>query len=489
MIKKFIYFIIICLITLVSVMIWNMNHYVSKQMHFPITDKVEINKELAIRHLSEAINFKTISNVNHENIDAISFLSFQKFLRRNYPLTFSQLTERIFSGYSILLKWEGINENPHNPILLMAHMDVVPAEELDKWSEDPFSGLDKDNYIWGRGTIDDKSSLISILESIEYLLSIDYKPIRDIYISFGHDEENTGVNGNFIIADSLKNDGIYFDMVLDEGSIISNGIIKGADRPVAVVGVAEKGYVSIQLTCTFNSGHSSMPENTTTIGKLSKAIARLERYQMKSSLISPIRNFFSYLGPELQVRDRFIFSNIYLLSSSIINELEKESVTAAMVRTTTAPTLINSGLKSNILPSEAKAVVNFRIRQGDNIKKVKKHVVEVINDSDIKVNILSNELSSEPSKVSSSDSHTFNLIHKTIKEIFGNVIVAPGLVIGATDSRHFQSISKNIYRFLPLELSSEDLKMIHGYNEKIPKDSFMNMIQFYIQLIRNFDDI
>ena len=475
-----------CLLLLLGIMLWNMKNFSSKQISIPPVNIININNQDAINHLSEAITYKTISNNDNENIDAITFLSFHKFLRRTYPLTFNELSERIFSSYSILLKWEGSNEYNKNPILLMAHMDVVPAEEFEKWTEDPFSGIVKDDFIWGRGTLDDKSSLISILESVEYLISTGFKPNRDIYISIGHDEENSGINGNAVIAESLKSEGVYFDMVLDEGSIISNGIVKGVDKPLAIIGIAEKGYLTLELISNLNSGHSSMPGNETTIGKLSSAINKLEKFQMSPRITKPLKHFFSYIGPELSLKDQFILSNTTLLSSSIIHELIKEPATASMLRTTTAPTMISSGLKSNVLPSEAKAVINFRILQGDNIDRVKEHVKSIINDSDIKINVLDPESYSNPSSVSNINSPSFNIIHKTIKELYQDVLVAPGLVVATTDSRYYESISKNIYRFMPITLKSEELSMIHGYNEKISIPTYLNMIQFYIQLIKNF---
>ena len=487
MVKKFIYFIILCLFLLLGGMIWNMKNFSSKQIDVPSIDVVSIDNEKAVNHLSESISYRTVSNDDNENIDAITFLSFHKFLRRTYPLTFSELSERIFSSYSILLKWEGNNESTKNPILLMAHLDVVPADEVEKWEEHPFSGVVKNDFIWGRGALDDKSSLISILESLEYLISIGFKPSRDIYISIGHDEENSGLKGNAVIAETLKNEGVYFDVVLDEGSIISNGIIKGTDKPIAIIGIAEKGYLTIELTSSFQSGHSSMPGETTTIGKLSKAINNLERHQMNARITPTLKHFFDYIGPELTFKDRFILANISLLSSSIINELIKEPTTASMLRTTTAPTMISSGLKSNVLPSEAKAKINFRILQGDSVEKVKRHIENVINDDDIDVKILDNELYSNPSNVSNINSPSFNIIHKTIKEIYNDILVAPGLVVATTDSRYYQSISKDIYRFMPIALSSDDLSMIHGYNEKISVSAYLDMIQFYIQLIMNFD--
>tara|TARA_Y100000994_G_scaffold53425_1_gene42882 strand:- start:2310 stop:3779 length:1470 start_codon:yes stop_codon:yes gene_type:complete len=486
MIKKFTYFIILCLLLLAGLMLWNMKSFKSKQIDVPIATSSNINNKDAISHLSEAIKYKTISNYDNNQIDAITFLSFHKFLRRTYPLIFKELSERIFSSYSVLLKWEGSKESSKNPILLMAHMDVVPALEIENWIEDPFSGLVKNDFIWGRGALDDKSSLIAILESIEYLLSTGFKPNRDIYISIGHDEENSGLNGNAVIAETLKREGVYFDMVLDEGSIITNNILKGVNRPVAMVGIAEKGYLTIELTSSSNSGHSSMPSNSTAIGKLSKAINNLEKFQMKPKITPALEHFFSYIGPELDQKNQFIISNMTLLSSSIINELVKDPVTASMVRTTIAPTMINAGVKPNILPSEAKAVINFRILQGDNIKKIKEHINKIVNDKDIEVEILASEEHSNPSRLSNVNSPSFNIIHKTIKELYHDVFVAPGLVVATTDSRYYESISKDIYRFVPLILNSEELSMIHGYNEKISISTYLDMIQFYIQLIKNF---
>ena len=165
----------------------------------------------------------------------------------------------------------------------------------------------------------------------------------------------------------------------------------------------------------------------------------------------------------------------------------KDPITASMVRTTIAPTMINSGIKSNVLPSKGTATINFRISHGNNINDIKDHVISTINDSDIKVKILNENNYSNPSKVSNVDSPTFNLIHKTIKEIYNDILVAPGLVVATTDSRYYQSISKNIYRFIPIHLTSEELSMIHGYNEKIPITDYLDMIQFYIQLLKNIN--
>ena len=499
MVKKFIIFISLGLSVLIIWMLWNMSSFYSKQINISnlntsnnidfLYEKKSLSgsskKEELILNLSESLKYKTISYQDSNYSEPIHFLSFHKFLERVYPKVFSQLEKRIFSNYSILLKWEGVNNTPHNPILFMAHMDVVPIDNYDNWDNPPFSGNIDNEYIWGRGALDDKSSLIAILESIEYLLNSGFSPNRDIYFAIGHDEENSGMKGNAVIADSLASEGVYFDMVIDEGSVITDGIIPNLDKPVAVVGIAEKGYASFELICNHESGHSSMPNDETTIGMLAKAIVALEKNKMPAELTNPVISFFNFLGPEMSMQDRFFLSNSSFFRTSIINNLDTNPITSAMVRTTIAPTIINGGLKSNILPSTATAVVNYRIRQGDNIEKVKKHIISTINNDLISVRQLKNDLSAEPSKVSSTKSPEFHIVHKTIKEVFGDILVSPGMILATTDSRHYQNISKNIYRFMPIELSSNDLSMIHGSNEKISIDSYIKMIDFYIHLIQN----
>tara|TARA_B100000212_G_C27385011_1_gene538973 strand:- start:18506 stop:20017 length:1512 start_codon:yes stop_codon:yes gene_type:complete len=499
MVKKFIIFILLGLSTLMVWMLWNMSTFYSKQINISnliTTNKIDFlseektlsdlsKKEELILNLSESLKYKTISYQDSNYSEPIHFLSFHKFLERVYPKVFSQLEKRIFSNYSLLLKWEGVNNTPHNPILFMAHMDVVPIENYNLWDHPPFSGNIDNEYVWGRGALDDKSSLIAILESIEYLLDSGFSPNRDIYFAIGHDEENSGIRGNAVIADSLASEGIYFDMIIDEGSVITDGIIPGMDKPVAIVGVAEKGYASFELICNHESGHSSMPNNETTIGMLAKAIVALETNKMPAELTDPVISFFNFLGPEMTIQDRFFLSNSSFFATSILNNLDTNPITSAMVRTTIAPTIINGGLKSNILPSTAKAVVNYRIRQGDSIDRVKKHITSTINNDLISVSQLKSDLSAEPSKVSSTKSPEFHIIHKSIKEVFGDVIVSPGMILATTDSRHYQNISKNIYRFMPIQLSSNDLSMIHGANEKISIESYMKMIEFYIHLIQN----
>ena len=482
--KKLIFVSVFALVSLVSFMFYRASNLESMQVHPEPIEFVELDDNIVLKNLSKAIQYKTISSEDRSETDPKPFIAFHSFLKRTYPRIFKNLDVETFNGLSILIKWEG-SDSDKLPALLMAHMDVVPA--TGDWDFDPFSGEISDGYIWGRGSIDDKSSMMGILESVEYLLRKGHKPSRTIYLAFGHDEENTGNDGAREIAKTLQERNVYFEFVLDEGMIIAENLIDGINSPVAMVGVAEKGYATFELTSSSDGGHSSMPGESTSIGQLSKAITMLDENPMEATLTSPVKGLFKFIGPEMSSKDKFVFANQDILSSVIVSELEKSTSTNAMVRTTIAPTMIEGGIKENILPRSSSATVNFRIIPGQKIKDVKSHIEETLSEMDIKITLLDRNMFSEPSKVSSMDSESFMMIQKTIMEVFPDVVFAPSIVLGGTDSRYFSRLSRDIYRFMPIKLKVEDVSMIHGLNEKISTQSYLSMVQFYVQLVSNID--
>ena len=274
--------------------------------------------------------------------------------------------------------------------------------------------------------------------------------------------------------------------MLDEGPTITKSIIPGLPRPAALVGIAEKGYVSVELIVEGQGGHSSMPPKHTTVGILGAAVHRLEEQQLPAEIRSVTRQMFEYLGPEMTFAKRMIFANFWFFGWLVERTLSDFPAGSALVRTTTAPTIFEGGVKENVLPADARAVINFRILPGDTIKKVINHVRSTTDGPRIKIRPL--EPSFEPSPVSDVNSRGFRAIEKTIRQIFPEAVVAPSLTIGITDSRHFTDLSENVYRFLPLQLSPEDLSRIHGTNERIAVQDYEQAIKFYIQLIRNSGD-
>jgi carboxypeptidase PM20D1 len=436
------------------------------------------------RHLSDAVQIKTVSYEDSSKFDAKIFNQLISFLKKTYPLSDSLLNKKIINGYSLLYKWEGGNPSL-KPIILMGHMDVVPAENQgsQKWDFSPFSGEINNGFIYGRGTMDDKINVISILEATEMLLKENFKPERTIYLAFGHDEEIGGRNGAEKIAEYLQSQNVNAEFILDEGLVITKGVVPGIKPNVGLIGISEKGYLSVELSVETEGGHSSMPSKETAIGILSSAISKVEKNPMPTNISEPVQHFLDYVGPEMPFFSKVAFANQWLLKSVIISKYEASNSGNASVRTTTAPTIFNSGIKDNVLPSFASATVNFRILPGETSDNVITHIEKTINDSRVKIKKV--EHSNEATAVSDINSKGFKQIEKTTKQIFSSTLVAPALMIGATDEKHYTKISTDLFRFLPIIADAEDLKRIHGLNEKISVDNFKDCIRFYRQLILN----
>jgi carboxypeptidase PM20D1 len=442
------------------------------------------NLNQSVINLSESIKFKTVSYTNQDNIDLLEFEKLHTFLEKAYPLIHKKL-KREKINQSLLYKWEGKNREL-KPIILMAHMDVVPIEKetQSSWLEEPFSGNIKNGYIWGRGSIDDKASVISILEACEKLLKENFIPERTIYFAFGHDEEIGGENGAKKISKLLEKNNIEAEFILDEGLSVTDKIIPKLEKKAALIGITEKGYASVELSIDIDGGHASMPDKENSITILSKAINKLNDNKPKSKITPTVKKFFENIGSEMPFPEKIIFSNLWLFEPLVINIFENTRTGNATLRTTTAITMFNSGVKDNVIPTQAKAVINFRILTGESSKELLKYVKDTINDNRIKVSFLSQI--NEPSEVSSTDSIGYKVIESTIKEVFDNTIVAPSMVLAGTDSKHYNKVSKDIYRFQPITLNNEDIGKIHGINERISIEYYLKSIDFYYKLMINY---
>ena len=273
-------------------------------------------------------------------------------------------------------------------------------------------------------------------------------------------------------------------MVLDEGGVIGDGVLAGIQEPVALVGIAEKGFVTIELTARTAGGHSSLPPAQSAVGMVSAAVARLEQNPMPARLDGPTRQMFDQVGPEFPMLQRALFANLWLTRPVLIRRLQQTPTTNAMVRTTTAATMFQAGTKDNVLPTHARALVNFRILPGDSIRTVTEHVSRVVEDDRIEITV-GGRFSAEPSRVSRIDSDAFRTLQRTIRSIVPDAVVAPYLVVVVTDARHYADLSENIFRFLPLRLSSDDLKRMHGIDERVGIRDYEMAIRTYRQLVVN----
>ncbi len=446
-------------------------------VNVPVGDEV-------IAHLSEAVSFRTISYSSNSPVDSSAFTRYMDFIRKTYPLVNGKLNLELFNNFSMLFTWKGADSSL-KPMVLMAHYDVVPEGDTSSWERKPFSGYFDGTYIWGRGTLDDKVSMISILEAVEKLIKEGFIPERTLYLSFGHDEELSGEKGAATISEAFRERRISPEFVLDEGMAVTSGMIPMMKKPVALIGTSEKGYLTLKLTVNMPGGHSSTPEKESAVTVLTKALNDLLHNPMRPVLSEPVDDFIKYIGPEMPFYARAIFANKWLFKGILLNIYTGSASGNALVRTTMAATIINAGIKDNVIPTRAEADINFRILPGETASGVIAYVKKVIGDE--RVNLEPDEETlSEPTPVSSSDSDGFSFISATIRQIFPDAVVSPTLMIGSSDSRHFSIVTKNIYRFAPIFVTSEDMARIHGPNERTNVWDFKKGIGFYYQLIGNF---
>lgn len=453
----------------------------SRQIAVGAASPFALDRDRAIERLSAAIR---VPSVTATSGDAAAFTTLHKHLFDSFPRVHTTLVRERIAQHSLLYTWTG-SRPELKPVLLLAHQDVVPVDNgrAPHWTHPPFSGANADGYIWGRGAMDDKASLMAIFEAVEALLAAGFQPARTIYLGFGHDEEIGGHHGAAAIAAQLKTRSLEFEFILDEGMNITDGILPNIDRPVALIGIAEKGYVSLELTVAGSGGHSSAPPTRTPIGILGSAIDRLERQPMPTRLSPPTEKMFEFLAPEMTWPHRAVLANLWLFGPLVQKRMAQSPLTNTIVRTTQAATVFRGGISENVLADHARAVLNYRILPGDSIARVVEHVRRVVAEPQVKITPLKTQ--AEPSAISSTDASAFALIHRSLKQVGPEVLVAPALLVAATDSRHYASLSANIYRFVPLTLKPADAQRYHGVDERVAVEDYLRCVRFYGQLIKN----
>jgi carboxypeptidase PM20D1 len=479
----------LALLALLLVMVVKALATPSRQIQVEPAEGVPVDAQKVAAHLARAITFRTVSHQDPAQNDRAAFLGLHAALQEMFPRAHQVLTREVVSDLSLLYTWKG-KDASKPPILLMAHMDVVPVEPGTEgdWQKPPFDGVVEGGFVWGRGAMDFKLGVVGLLSAVEALVERGHAPSRSIYLAFGHDEEIGGLQGARAIAELLTSRRVHFAYVLDEGLVVTQGIIKGIDRPIALIGLAEKGYLSVELAVESQGGHSSMPPRPTAIGILSRALARLEDHSMPARLEGPTRLMFETVAPEMPFGQRLLLSNLWLVSPVVKSVLSAAPATDALLRTTTAPTILEGSVKENVLPKRPRAIVNFRILPGDTRETVLDHIKRAVADDRVEVRAIERD-ARDPSPVSDASRPGYRSLERTIHQIFPNTIVAPSLVPGGTDSRHYQPLADGVYRFSPQRMSPEDRARYHGTNERLSVENLAECVRFYAQLIRNGDSL
>ncbi|MBF6330284.1 M20/M25/M40 family metallo-hydrolase [Nocardia transvalensis] len=426
--------------------------------------------------LAAALRCATISSDGDDDGAEGEFERLAAHLERSFPRVHAHLELETF-GHSRLYRWAGTE--PGTAALLLAHLDVVPVDDEQRWTHPPFAGVVDDEFVWGRGAIDDKSRVLAILEAVEAALAAGRTPRRTLYLAFGHDEEAFGTSGATSMAARLRGLGVRADLLLDEGGVILTDVA-GARRPVASIMRGEKGWATVRLSVTGVGGHSSMPGRQTAVGRIARAVGRLQDNPLPLRMTPVIAEMLSRIRPALPAPARPALGLLPYAGPAVTRVLAARPQTEALVRTTTAPTVIRGGVKANVLPQQAEALVNFRILQGDSVGGVLEHCRRVIRDSGVSIDL--HGMSSEPSTIGA-PGPAFDLIADIARTVVPGIVITTGVVPGATDSRHYDGLATTRCNFAPIALTSADLERIHGTDERLSRLNYARLIAFNHHLI------
>lgn len=443
----------------------------------PDTSNIVVRPGTAER-LSRMIQLPTVS-AELDRRGLADFDAFIDLIAELYPLTAATLKHEKLHDLGHLYRWHG-TDSTAQPVVLMAHYDVVPVDETDDWTYPPFAGQIANGNVYGRGALDDKGPLLVILEAVENLLAAGFTPARDVYLSFGGNEESFG-SAAVAIAEELQRRKIVPWLVIDEGGAVVTDplpIVKGQS---AMIGVGEKGLVTVTLTARAEGGHASFPPRLTAVGRVSRAVNRLTPSTFPARAPRAISRMLSTFANRVSGPPAFALKTLAALppvTARVFARLGGEP--AAMVRTTIAPTMLSGGTADNVLPSQATATVNLRIALGESVDSTVARLRKRINDPLIAISVVSG---SEPSPESSATNEQFAAIAAAVGISHPEAIAVPYIVFAATDSRHFHTFSPATYRFAPLLMSSAQRATIHGVDEFVEIAELERGEQFHRALI------
>jgi carboxypeptidase PM20D1 len=430
--------------------------------------------------LAEAVTCRTVSHADPNLTDWSEFSRLLALLETSFPLCSKhRITDETIGPYNLVYCFTG-EDKSREPALLTAHLDVVGANEQE-WSHPPFKGTIEDGFLYGRGSFDCKLQVISILSAFEHILKTGEHPKHTWYVAFGCDEEsNSSKKGAVRIARYFQGQALHFSFVLDEGGVVSQKYIKGFEQSIAVVGVAEKGYLDLELTVERTAGHSSTPTFPTALGTLSEAIYRLENKQMPAKLTPPVKQMLTNLGKEGPFAYSMLFLNLWLTGGLLKFVFSRQATLNAAIRSTIVPTVITASDTSNVIAKKATAIVNCRLLPGDTQESILSWVTKTISSDSVMVKA---RQCTPPSHISKTDGEAFSFLSETIKKSFPETIVTPYLMMGATDARKYQNLSDYIYRFTPARMDRSEVDRMHAPDERISLENISLAQQFYTLLI------
>ena len=449
-----------------------------KSQAYEAPEAISLDREQAISCLQKLIRCKTVSHSDPSQEDAQEFEMLVAMLPKLYPSVFQNCELLTFPERGILLKWSGKNHN--SPTVLMAHYDVVPADE-SQWEKPAFEGIIEEGVLWGRGTLDTKATVNGILCAAEHLISQGYQPENDCYFAFSGSEEINGKDAKYIVDFFLEH-GIQPALVLDEGGAVVENVFPGVKAPCALIGIGEKGMMNVEYAVWSNGGHASAPPVDTPVSVLSTACLKVLKHPFKMRINEPAAQLFDTLGRHSGFFYKVIFANLWCFRP-VLDLICKRSggELNALVRTTTAFTQMEGSAARNVLPTQAKLISNMRLNPGDTVAAAEQYLKKTVADDRVQLRVLEGF---DPSPVSTTDCEGYRRISQVVYKTWPGVIVSPYLMVQCSDARHYGILSDRVYRFCPMELTAEERKTIHGNNERIRLDAICKAVEFYIRLMK-----
>jgi carboxypeptidase PM20D1 len=429
----------------------------------------------AVAKLQALVRIPTVSYRDPALVDAEAFDLLLVELERQFPLLHQGLERTRISTHGLLFRWPGASSE--RPVVLMAHLDVVPVEGT--WTHPPFDGVVADGRIWGRGTLDDKGCVAAVCEAVETLLEAGHVPAQDLWLSFGCDEEVSGSAAKLAV-DELERSGVRPWFVLDEGEAVAGEAFPGVSAPVGVIGVTEKGVTSVELRVEGRGGHASTPARMGPTARLARAITRIDRSPMSAVVPEPTVELLRRLAPHAPLVLRPVLANAGRLGPLLARALIAAGPeSAALTRTTFAVTTLSGSPALNVVATTATAGVNVRVMVGDTVAGALEHLRTVIADDQVQIDVLER---GEASPISPRD-HAFEFLESTIGELFPDAVPAPYVMMACTDSRFFTRICDRVYRFAPFRMTKAQRESIHSYDEHLGVDAFLYGVRWYRRLI------
>ena len=432
----------------------------------------------AVEALQALIRIPTVSDRDRDREDRRAFAAIVDELRARFPRLHETCEVERISGDALLVRWVGRGREA--PVVLMAHLDVVPVDDPTVWTHPPFAAELADGFIWGRGALDCKGSLVATCQALEDLIGEGAVPGRDVWLSFGCNEEVSGRAAKDAVA-LLRERGVVPWFVIDEGGAIVEGVLPGIAAELAVIGVSEKGTVDVDLTARGDGGHASAPRRGGATARLARAITRLERRPFPAHLPDATVAMMEHAGAHARMPFGVVFSHARLLRPVLAQVLARLGhETAAMTRTTVAVTQLSGSPGANVIAATARAHVNMRVMVGETVDGAIGRIRKTVGDPHVEVTLVSGD---EPSPVSPTDDAAYRLLEATLADVFPGTVAVPYVMLAATDSRHFHRVWPRVYRFTPFRMTAGQRASIHGVDERIGVQALLDGVQWYRRLL------